>query len=291
METNYFSIDEKQEYKGKIVCFDPDSSPAAWCHYKRVYKWSLGQWFDIDHPQCFSYVRGYYADVLLSNKNRLIALPTGYKPFKKDRTGTNTYYAVQRLGGETDFNFKDSKKYSKNKYGRFRALLEKSFSGEDLLTAIQLLNDCKIQYHTVLNFSLMPVMGKLQYFKGQDEFDRFDRFIFFLYEFYQKDYQKECYTKCNCTIFQYLNEITLHQNNKKALLKYLNSFGQKACSDEAFLDYCHKVYFIRDINLIHDLVKSGAKPAIVDGKDVVDYMKLALRYWDCKEKAFAEQQP
>lgn len=301
LDSEYYktSINPWQVWRTKRIHFEPDASPAAWEHYAVVYRDTiLGKKYNLEDLHFFEYhcVSGdeghHYVDLPKKGRNnRLCALSKDNK-IKPDEL--MRYPAVQRLSGECDFNFNEKK------YPMFRKLLIRDMQNDPdaLRDAIMQLDECAQMHHTLVNFSLMPVMGDLQGFKGQKKFesleegafDRFDSHIVALNCFFKEDYKKESWSKCNSEIFQWLGKRTdMSPQNKNILLYYLNSFGGKEKTDgkNAMLDYCKNIYFIDDEDFINRLVEAGKKP-INKGNEVVNYMNLAKEYWKKKEEAFEQ---
>ena len=277
---------------GQNICFDPDSSPLAWEHYAKVYRDTLDHFYgyDLENPLFFENLyktrfwrpAGFsYVNVPLSKDNRLFALPKeSTSPYTDSNTGWDYYAPTQRLGGDTDFNFNEKK-------FRFFANL---LSGTEYEEQIDTLKLCQKMHHTLVNFSLMPAMGGLQIFKGNclerphpdrpEGLDRFDSLITALKDFYENDSNKTSSKQCTSQIFKFLRESKkppISTKNQDELLKYLNRFCSNNPSD-SLRNYCQKVYFIYDQNLLVDLITSGSQP-IKDAESVVRYMRLALRYW------------
>ena len=251
--------------------YDADSSPSAWEHYRIVYADSLGKTYDIENPTFRNYVKiadqDLYTNIPTSlSKCRLVAIKKGV-PKTKNINGKNYFYADLRLGGETDFNFGMNEK--SNKYAAFYTLITKEYSGSELDSYLNMLDRCNRMHHSLENFSLMQVMGKLQQFKGYDTFDRFDVFISKLAKYFEGDPE----------VVQEIREFA-GKTNASYLSTYLRTFS-------TFENYCAQVYFISDVQLIRDLISSGNQ-TIRYGHDVVRYMQLAFRYWDQKAVAFRE---
>lgn len=248
----------EQEWNGQIIRFDPDSSPEAWDHYRRFYNYLIKEKFEIkfhEYMKVGNY-RGEYINKPIKYYNRLQYLLEG-------KSDTNS--ASSRISGETDFNFNDKK------YDIFMALLYNYYSGDQLEQHISSLNFCADMHNTLVNFSIMQVMGNMQRYKSrgikEEWLDRVDSLVYLLDEFYKidKKYRGE-------------SEIIKYGGaNGEVLLKYLNQFKD-------LNDYCKKIYFI-DEKLTEEMVKSGQLP-IHNGKRVVEYIELAKKFWKVKEDYF-----
>lgn len=151
------------------------------------------------------------------------------------------------LAGDCDFNFNDKKlKY-------YQTIVNK----EDE----KLLLYCAERARALCNFSIMPITGGINNYKGScfQKLDRLDTFIFLL----------SCYYACSndCALSK---QIT---NFNSTLETYLDTYSD-------IYDYCHNIYFI-DNKLVDELVLSGKLP-IKNGDDLKRYMNLAKQVWDSK---------
>ncbi len=268
-------IIDKQLYEGVSYHFDPDSSPETWEYYRKYYNvknWSALKEYNLDKVHFFEYVNAHYVDAPLSYYNRLNALPNEVTVIENN--GYRYYEATKRLAGETDFNFNDIK-YSYYKKLLFEKYMKNEVNKETLYENIANLDKCNQMHHTVLNFSLMQVVGNLQGAKskglilnGKYEFlDRLDTFVYIL----------SCYLDKSGTEFE--NNIIIENAtyaNRKELIDYLNEFSD-------IYDYCKKIYFINDKVFIDKLKESGNKP-IKGGEDVVNFMSLAFQFWNKKRE-------
>lgn len=267
-------VPDKQDWKGEEVDWDPDSSPEAWEHYKKYYTpecWKLLERYgdkdfaDREHlffyrggEYCLGPGRGKKAKALVAPQIKVGCSECGTCKDRKEK-GKNPRL---RIRGETDFNFK------KDKYDIFKNILEntppKSCSPQN---ALDLLEKCKEMHHSLLNFSLLQSVGNMQGFKGRglenEGLDRPDTFIYYLDRYFEgKD--KRILEKS--------------RKNKDCLIQYLASFTD-------IYDYCEKVYFIKDDDFVQEMIESGGKK-LLSGDDVVKYMKLAVGFWDRKQKYF-----
>ncbi len=226
--------------------YDPDSSPEAFEHYKRVYvpefcsPMDKFDWSNID-------TRNH-----LLNENYENTFERLYIKIKNDAMGLGDGFL---LGGETDFNFNEKK------FAYFMQILQQEKARHKDFEKLQF---CQKNYHSVVNFSLMPATGAMGNFKGSKTFDRLDTFICSLNEFY---------TDGN---YQVLSEAK--GKNKEYLLNYLNLF------DDIY-DYCRKIYFIEEREFVDRIITNGQKP-LESREDVVRYMNLAIDYWNRKEQYF-----
>lgn len=259
-------IQSKQIWNGEHLYFDPDSSPAAWEHYKQCYCSQFFSAYLIDSPILLTYECPYYISKPQKEGNRLFALIKDASS-QKDKDGNIRFSPCLRLGGETDFNFGD-----KN-YKFLKELLIRDNEQE----YISKLEKCREQHHCLINFSLMQAVGKMQRFKGSrcgnGCYDRLDKFIYYLRKFFDTARSKRGETD----IIRYATE-----SNKEYLLTFLNLFD---CLEH----YCSHIYFIDDKNLISDMEENG-KIEITNAADVKRYIDLAFRFWESKVFHFSKSE-
>lgn len=283
MSKFYSIISDDQLYRDKSYHFDPDSSPEAWEYYRKCYtveKWESLKQYNLNEPHFFEYFNGDYVDAPLSFYNRLNAIPNEAEVTVTENNGYRFYKATRRLAGETDFNFNDIK-YSRYKKMLFEQYMKNEVDIETLHKNFGKLDKCKQMHHTVLNFSLIQVMGNMQGFKSKGLFlnrkyeclDRLDTFVYML---------SCCLNKIGT---DELNNDPIIENgmavaNKEELKKYLKEFSN-------IYDYCKKVYFIEDKEFVYKVIEAGKKP-ITSGKEVVGYMSLAFQFWN-KKKEYLEK--
>lgn len=262
-------IKSEHEWNGSNYKFDPDSSPEAWEHYKKYYTadhWHLLNKYNFDSLNFFNYQKGYYVNKAKSAANRLNALPKGVTTITKR---SNKYRATERLCGEVDFNF------NKLKSTEFKRLLKQDKSAE-LGKHLLKLSECQKMHHSVLNFSLMQVVGNLQGTKSRginDEWlDRLDSFVAMLSRYYRTNKKER-------SLSPMMEQATPF--NRRALQNFL---------DNAFLDeydYCSKTYFIQNRDFIDRLIEQGNQ-AINASERVVAYMELAFDFWEEKYKGLTQ---
>lgn len=249
--------------------YEVDSSPEAYEFYRKVYGSTFLGKYDLDNVHPMKYKEnGCYTDELDLDPhaaNRLEALLIGSKPIKAVKR-INVYSAVERVGGETDFNFKFDSNPKRNKAGR---LLE--IANYDQEIGERLRNHYSKQHHALVNFSLMIVPGALQIFKSKGLFidsqskfewmDRLDSLIYLLDEYHHgKDLAG-----------------LISGPNGGTLKAYLDSFAD-------IKEYCRKVYLIDDADLIGKLIENGCRP-LTNKEDVDRYLNLADDFWTAKAKS------
>lgn len=259
---------------GKNICFESDSSPKAWDHYKNVYynrKSKIMSQYNFE--ELFLYNRcekrsggNLYSDKPKKKNNRLFAMHNSaeYISIK----GVKCCKPARRLGGECDFNFNDDKECSKFKMLYHIIERDSSATEKDKQFARIELESCKEMHHSLLNFSLIEAMGNLQGFKGTNKFDRLDTFIYELDRYFKGLSNK---------IILFASNI-----NRKYLLSYLSCFNN-------IYDYCKEIYFIEDESFVDKIIEQGKLP-IESCKDVLRYITLAKEFWTIKEFYFLKQE-
>lgn len=276
-------------YTGFSHDFEHDSCPEAWMHYKRHYTVNTFSKTEDDEEDkntdrySLSFLRYRYCTTFYT----LHAVQEG----NVDKGACNRLKESCNLRGDCDFNFNEKK------YPRF---LEKLFNGDVTKEEIELLIKCHDMHHTLLNFSLMQGVGGMQQFKGSG-YDRLNRLVYHLNRYYETTLEVD---RENTPIVSRATEA-----NRPALIDYLNQFNN-------INDYCAKIYFLptkeyytgmmedekvfnkiapllvekgsdwqtlleSNAALIKDLVTSEDKLF-----NVVDYMLLAVRFWQAKEEYF-----
>ncbi|SJZ74887.1 hypothetical protein [Eubacterium coprostanoligenes] len=275
-------IDSIQTFKNEAkVQFEPDSSPAAWGHYKKFYSKNKYLNNNYDFSDLFFYncytdfglKRGIYTDYEWFNYlnkplrkgsryNRLFVLEKDTKI--KKINNTEYIVAAYRLGGDCDFNFNEKK------YALFLEIIESdsTASKQEKANASQQLANCREMHHNLLNFSLMQGIGNMQKFKGSNRYDRLDTFVYELDKYFRG---------VSNSILQYSSP-----NNKPALISFLNDFKD-------IYEYCATFYFITEKTFINEIIKQGSMP-ITNVTELMRYMNLAEKYWSIKEFAFFQKE-
>lgn len=168
---------------------------------------------------------------------------------------------VVKISGETDFNF--GKGWSNTVENKYKGLLNNKNSPKNYIEMYKKqLERCKVLYKSILNVSLMPQTGNLQSAKKGIGNDRLDTYVWALNSFYEGE---------TSLLFNYAT-----CKNMEVLEKYLNLF-RKNYDDDPIYNYCSKIYGINK-NLVDELILSGKK-AINNPGRVMEYMKLAYRFW------------
>ncbi len=265
MELN-IEIKPNQDYEQGSFHFEPDSSPAAYEYYKLIYPSDgfLKQNFNFDNP-VFSLSSGRkngfnYKNAAKTCNNRLFVLLKGTNSM--DINGVKYFEPNYKLGGECDFNF------NKMKYESFQKIINRDMKASecDKENARKHLENCSQMHHSLLNFSLMQVMGNLQCVKGRNYFDRFDTFISKLNDYYLLPSVYDLKSSCK---------------NKSMLQAYLKNFND-------VYGYCSEHYLIHDKGFVDRIVAEGKLP-ISNVEEITRYMKLAEDYWCIKDSIYKEK--
>lgn len=135
-------------------------------------------------------------------------------------------------------------------------------SGDSAL--LNLLKNCKDKAKCEINFSVLLSKGKIQQSKGY-LFDRLDSFLSVL-----ADYKSG--------VNEYILTLPMGVNNHNFpyLKIFLDSFAD-------IYDYCDKIYFKTDRNLVDMLIENGKKP-ILSKEEVKNHLNLAQVFWNAKSK-------
>lgn len=265
-------ISDYQEWNGKKVYFEPDSSPEAWNHYKKYYSSDILRKNYNFENLCFytpcdevgendapkKYVNlpkeCHSSNPSKGDYNRLCAIDSALV-----KCEVKYIDPANRLGGDCDFNFNEDK-----------VRLFEKIVGEDNAQ----LTMCAEMHHTFLNFSLMEAMGSMQCVKGDNTYDRFDVFILRLYEFFSGENKKVLSKATYC--------------NKPALEQYLEMFKREDAK-ESIYNYFKTIYFIDDHKFVDKVLEQGALP-ISKSEHVIRYMNLAEEFWFKKEQKLLKRE-
>lgn len=195
------------------------------------------------------------------------------------------------ISGDASFNFKKGiKNKSYQKYEYFEELLTQDYSEEKLQPHLDKLKCCNLMFHSLHNFSLMPVTGGLNNFKGSSvamkdgkhHLDRLDRFLFLLDKYYND----------RCIDNPIFSKAHGQRSKEHSVIENTNFIKEKL---KQFLDYigsvnkyCEYFYLIKNEDLIKELITNGEKP--IDSKDaIINYMKLAKDFWAVRHEIIKMQ--
>lgn len=257
-------IEKYYNYEGKERYFEPDSSPVAYEYYKLIYPADgyLKKNFDFSKPVFSLYSKdsrredGFnYKNAATTCNNRLFVLLKGTE--SKLINNVEHFRSNYKLGGECDFNFNDIK------CKLFKEIIENDLTASDCekKKAQKKLKECHQKHHTLLNFSVMQVVGNLQGFKGSNRFDRLDTFISELNKYY---------LGISSSVLQ-----SATPSNKGMLKKFLDEFND-------IYQYCEAFYLIEDKTFVDRIIEKGDEP-ISNVNELLRYMALAEEYWSVKE--------
>lgn len=243
------------------VKFEHDSCPEAWTHYERIYnttiahgtEWEKGITYDINNRYSIS--------------NRPKFMSKNKDGYFRNFQCLNIKGDDFKFGGDCDFNF--NRKLLKSGKTRVEEVKER-LCNENYL---EKLNICVDNHHRLVNLSLILTTGGLNLFRGRLgsgwTSDRFDEFIYQLNKFYML---KE-------TSPENLKDLPICKKSKN-ILDFLSKFN-------SIYDYMEKMYFIEDKLFVNRLISNGAK-SLHDEEVLQEYIDLALKYWDLREKKFIE---
>lgn len=206
---------------------------------------------------------------------------TNFSKIKKGCVEYNGPGGKIYISGDASFNFKRGiKTKSYQKYEYFEELLTQDYSEEKIQSHLDELKCCNLMFHSLHNFSLMPVTGGLNNFKGSSvamkddkhHLDRLDRFLFFLNKYYGDHCIDNPIFSRACG--HHSKKHTAEENTfliKESLKQFLDHIGS-VCK------YCEYFYLIKDKDFIKRLIDNGEKN-IASNNSVVNYMKLAEEFW------------
>lgn len=159
------------------------------------------------------------------------------------------------FSGETDFNFKIG--FSHSRLTAYYNFLKHSKMPEEYKKMYtNQLEICRQLTYCILNISVLPQSGNLQSTKGKLANDRIDTYIYAIDCYYEKE---------NNLLMNYSS-----YENLEFLKEYLGLF-------ESAHEYCRVIYHISE-SLVDDLIESGKK-SIDTPEELINYMKLAYRFW------------
>ena len=272
--------------------YEYDSSKFVWSYFEIVYANSLlSERYDITNKCNLRVILDSNKKILkkpCKGGRRITALIKSAERKKMQKNaGEKIIGNLSRLGGECDFNFNEIK------VGKFRKIIEKCKEKTEAEkdTIKTRLENYSAKHHSLLNLSLMQVVGNMQKVKQNGGFgeklDRLDSFVYWLGQYYEND--------CELILYE------ASKANRNSLKFFLDSFKKDGASKgEAIYEYCKQIYFIygeieiNGINLdakkfVSELTKNGKK-YIDTSKDLEYYMSLADKFWAFKEKHYDDTQ-
>ena len=291
--TSEFINDEENSYRKEYYnsqferSFDPDSSPLAWEHYIRHYTAkTFGETLDEyeDKDKINKGIQSYSFEGLKYYGIRIYVVPEVYAQNLGSKTLTG---ALERIGGDCDFNFGNA----------FKKYEEKLINDESR----ELLKNCKELHHSLLNFSLMQSKGNMQSMKKPAQLDRADSLINKLSSILpikQPRNIREQYLSNFKNIYDYCAKIYFLPSQISEKERYLTGMMEKNNITDAKNWKEDWIPLLkRNKDLIDELIKSGEKtfePKTSKNNDyiktnhdlAVDYMLLAVRFWQAKEEYF-----
>lgn len=277
MKVKNIEVPYRQNWRGQEMLFDPDSSPLAWKHYKKIYT-KINNIPDVDKDK---------------DKDK-------YEKYGNDKKGYRLRCKVKlknkdiefEVAGDCSFNFNDKKREL------FESIIEKKKDPAEKNRLIKKLNYCCEMHHTLYNFDLIPVTGGMNNVKGKLKHkgnkilvhglgrkpetlhDRLDTFIHLMdYSISQrKKYERE---KCNLKEIGsfFADSVFTHSltgENFEILYELLENYND-------VYEYLKDFYNIDDKKFIKKLINNG-KSEIINSEDLDRYMNLADEFWELKKK-------
>lgn len=271
--------DDVYDYIGKFVVTDSKLEPGDLKHDKDRCKYTWDTYFNKIYKEEEYWKKNCFKRIKVKN-------------------GYGITDCKINMTGDTLFNFKsinDTEEKKRNqKYELFEDKLKEKFSADEFEYYIGILRFCNRMNYSFYNFGFMPTNGDFQATKNNED-DRLDRFLFILNDYYSCPAQE----KENHPIFKH---VTHNPRGRKipgeskedrskrgelfrkeiisTMIEYLDSF-------ESVYNFCKVMFLIDDSELIKRMLDSGANE-INDGKDVVEYMKIAILFWVYKDKKYHE---
>ncbi|MBF4804666.1 MAG: hypothetical protein HXK25_05665 [Lancefieldella rimae] len=200
------------------------------------------------YPQFFD---KYFDFSHLSDRDTKPKCKRWYITLKKDIEASNDYPKF-KMAGDCIFNFNDIK------VKKFKKWVNESEE------EISLLNKCRERHHKFENFAFMPITGGMNNQKeGRQSLDRPDIHISELQKYFNSEESK---------IFSNAG------NNKEALEWYLSIF------EKNIYKYFNWIYLIDDRDFIDKKFLPFVNKEIVDENSAIQYMNLAIEFWDLRKK-------
>lgn len=225
---------------------DPDSSKVAWEYYREIYSGNhkLNQWFHLDiqrkHSIRFiSFIKSEYGDRIDAHK-----------------------FSV---GGDVIFNFKDEK------MERFNKIIQndKKADTEAKNQTSKRLEKFAARHHQLYNFSLMPVSGGMNNYKGCRAYglDRPDELFYKLKLFFLSSEDEK-----KLTVPAQVGGV-----NRECLSRFLTNIVDSKDGLGQFYEYIN-IFYRLDETMAEEFVKLGKEE--LDSCDRLnEYMDLAEKYW------------
>lgn len=245
--------------------YDPDSSPIAWKYYAKTHT-NLN--IKKNSPKClWCENERYYITFSYQQKFENNLIPTGYDLKPGKNIG---------IGGDCCFNFNADKRE------KFLKILKQDKNDKLDKAIAEILNLCLLMHHSPFNFALIPKNGGMNNIKGDGAYygmDRFDLFISTLNLYYKIKNDNPCAIKL----------IAEFEGSYNSLVPFLKSI-------DTFKNYCKLFYpellsvFAEEKNLLNRLKELGKK-SINSTERIVQYIELAIDFWEAKAKYYEKQNP
>lgn len=245
--------------------YEPDSSPVAWTYFICTYKELFLQEYKSDKyflKKDDEKAETFWIQQSIS-KHKRICGTFKYDNYKLVLTSSLLDIEEKHnigIAGDCCFNF------NKKKIGLFASLLCNETNIELRNIIMDLIFEFHKMHHSPLNFALMPTNGSLNNFKGSDDFDRLTFLLYWINEYYKNQPTR---------IFSF---------GKGRPLIALNHFLSKLKNDNK--KYHEMFYPEIDENLYIRLLTNGKKDKLKSTKDIIEYLELAIDFWEAKAAYF-----
>lgn len=279
----------KYTFDTKNYVYDPDSSLRAWEYYFVMYDDVIEcdaeykeKLFKEDFPP--NYISGTKEFYITGNLYKRIIGVFDYSRIHRDENSkivftSNKLKVGENIGiaGDCTFNFNEEKTL---RY--WKCITNDKQEEEDIKIRLKkLLLVSKSMHYSVYNFSLMPANGGMQIVKGRDSFDRLGPLLNILSDFFIENEKQD-----KLDTHEVLSGISKnYKESRNSLMDFLQKIGN-------LKNYCNRFYHLNldkkdDILLFESILKSNR--LINTCEDVVNYIDLAVQYWEHQEKHYEEQ--
>lgn len=260
--------------RGKITfkTLEADSCPNAWLFYNEIYK--DDEFFNKYNTKIVE-EKAYWncSGGLNIGENRLIA--------KLKVEHQNNLYFPFEIGGDCIFNFSSKVlRKKKSRLEKFEELLKSDENCDRKKEYLEKLEKCKIKHHSNENFSIMPITGGLNIYKGTTrpylESDRADVFISHVKSYYELKIKFE------------VNNIELRYLKTTSICDWNNGLNEYFLYFENFNNWISATYHIdieKECKLVDELIRIS-KVKITGNDDLLnlhDYIDVALKFWEARQ--------
>lgn len=264
----------KYPFDTEKYVYDPDSSLRAWEYYFEMYYEFLSNVEEEDKDLLFKEKFGKKFWLSGNAYKRVVGTFCYFEndkyiwPYKLDRDKLKEDQNIG-IAGDCVFNFNEKK------VPNFEKIIKKdNLNDQNTKEQIKVvLSLCSKMHYSPFNFSLMPTTGGLNNIKGRKALDRIDVFLNTLKNIYEKIEKKE-----------EIEEINVTKTTGRALIHFLKCIG-------SFENYCKIFYQLdyketKEKDLVERLLANGKNEDIENPYQLVEYMKLAVEYWEKQKEKY-----